>query len=99
MDKMMELANEILSTAILNLSGEFVYFAYPIGLMDFQVADGVKRVVTNGKRAFIDPNYAVETTAEKGVVGVYTAILHVTLHCLFTHPFSRVENDPYPAYK
>lgn len=93
MDKMMELANEILSTAILNLSGEFVYFAYPIGLMDFQVADGVKRVVTNGKRAFIDPNYAVKTTAEKGVVGVYTAILHVTLHCLFTHPFSRVENQ------
>ncbi len=93
MDKMIELANEILSTAILNLSGEFTYFAYPIGLMNFQIADGAERVVTNGKTAYIDKNYAVETTAEKGVVGVYTAILHATLHCLFTHPFSYVENQ------
>ena len=93
MDKIIELSNEILSTAISSLSGEFTYFAYPIGLLDFKITDGVKRVATNGKSAYIDQNYAVEITASQGVKGVSTAVLHAILHCLFTHPFVKVENE------
>ena len=93
MDKIIELSNEILSASISSLSGEFTYFAYPIGLLDFKIADGVKRVCTNGKNAYIDQNYVVEITASQGLKGVSTAILHTTLHCLFTHPFIRVEDE------
>ena len=63
------------------------------GLLDFKIIDGVKRVATNGKSAYIDQNYAVEITASQGVKGVSTAVLHATLHCLFTHPFVKVENE------
>lgn len=93
MDKINELSNEILSVAISSLSGEFSYFAYPIGLLNFQIADGVKQVATNGKTAIIDKEFAVKSTARDGIKGVSTAILHATAHCLFTHPFTRVENE------
>ncbi|MBQ7373917.1 MAG: hypothetical protein IJW64_05085 [Clostridia bacterium] len=92
MDKINGLANEIVSTAVLELCGEFTYFSYAIGLLNFSVADGVNKLVTNGKSAFLDQNYTVEITASKGVAEVKSAVLHATLHCLFTHPFTRVEN-------
>ena len=92
MDKMIDFSNEILSASISSLSGEFVYFAYPLGLLNFRVENGVNKAVTNGKSAVVDAKYLIESTAKYGLKEVGTTLLHVTLHCLFTHPFKRVEN-------
>lgn len=93
MDKIVELANEILDASLKTLSAEFTYFTYPLGLLDYVVGECDSLVATNGKRAVLDAKKIVEITAEKGVKGVCQGIMHVMLHCLFLHPLKKSSNS------
>ena len=92
MDKINELSNEILAHALNELSSEFFYLAYPLGLLDYKTGEIEGKAFTNGKVAVLNGLDVVKTTADKGVKNVYTVILHTLLHCIFLHPFKRVED-------
>ena len=92
MDQINGLAEEILTSAVKSLSGEFIYFAYPLGKMNAEIKSGVNRVLTNGRTTAIDPMFILSQTAKSGVKGVSSALLHVMLHLIFTHPFKKFED-------
>ncbi len=93
MDKITELSNEILAHALKELSSEFFYLAYPLGLLDYKASKIDGLAFTNGKVAVLNELDVVKVTAEKGVKHVEAVILHTLLHCIFLHPFKRVDNE------
>ncbi|MBR2385403.1 MAG: hypothetical protein IKA99_07350 [Clostridia bacterium] len=92
MDEINELSKEILDHALKELSLEFSYLVYPLGLLDFCVGDIDGLAYTNGKIACLNTKEIVMATAEKGIKEVGVTVLHLLLHCIFLHPFKQVEN-------
>ena len=93
MDKITELSSEILEHSLKDLSAEFSYLAYPLGMLDYKVAEIETKAYTNGKSAYLNQLEIVKVMAEKGVKGVSVFILHTLMHCLFLHPFKQVESE------
>ena len=92
MDKITELSKEILDLAIKDVCSEFFYLAYPIGLLEYKVDKIDAKAFTNGKISVLGEREIIKTTAEKGVNAVKISILHTLLHCIFLHPFKKVED-------
>lgn len=84
-------ANEVLNECLKSLGMEFVYFAYPLGVMNYSVCEEIEKVAVVGGQGQINPLYAVTVTANGGIKGVKGVILHTLLHCLFLHPFKAVQ--------
>ena len=83
MDEIIVFSKEILEHSLKELSSEFSYLAYPLGLLDYEVGEIDGKAFTNGKKAILSGQRIVEITAEKGVKEVGTVILHTLMHCLF----------------
>ena len=92
MDQITELSNEILELSLKELSSEFSYLAYPLGLLNYKATEIDGKAFTNGKIACLNQLEVVKVTAEKGVKAIGVFVLHMLMHCIFLHPFKKVED-------
>ena len=92
MDKMIELSTEIISHSLKSLGMEFSYLSYPLGLIRYTAEDIDGKAYTDGKTTALNAKWIVESVAKKSVKEVEILILHTLMHCLFLHPFKKVED-------
>ena len=91
MDKINEFVGEVLDLTLKALSEEFTYLAYPLGKIGYSL-DEVERVATNGKTTCFNSEEVVKSTANFGIKEVGSWALHTLMHCIFLHPFKKIEN-------
>ena len=92
MDKMIDLSTEIINHSLKSLGMEFSYLSYPLGLISYTSDDIEGKGYTDGKVTTLNAKWVVESVANGCIKEVDSLILHALMHCLFLHPFKKVED-------